>query len=96
MTKIGVLMMVKNEKLRISVTLESIKNFADCLIIYDTGSSDNTIEICENFSKQNNIPLYLKQGEFVNFEVSRNISHDFADTVEFIDYLLLLDTNDEL
>ncbi len=96
MTKIGVLMMVKNEKLRISVTLESIKNFADCLIIYDTGSSDNTIEICENFSKQNNIPLYLKQGEFVNFEVSRNISLDFADTVEFIDYLLLLDTNDEL
>ena len=93
---IAVLMMVKNEHKRLHITLESIKNFADSLVIYDTGSTDNTIEICENFSKLNNIPLRLLQGEFVNFSVSRNAALDFADSFKDINYILLLDTNDEL
>ena len=69
MVHIAVLIMVKNEKKRLHVTLESIKNFADSLFIFDTGSTDNTIEICKEFSKKNKIPLRLKEGEFVNFEV---------------------------
>jgi glycosyltransferase involved in cell wall biosynthesis len=93
---IAVLIMVKNEKKRLSVTLESIKNFADSLVIFDTGSTDNTIQICKDFCEENNIPLRLKEGEFVNFEVSRNVSLEFADSFPDIDYLLLLDTNDEL
>jgi hypothetical protein len=96
MVHIAVLIMVKNEKKRLNVTLESIKNFADSLVIFDTGSTDNTIEICKEFSKKNKIPLRLKEGEFVNFEVSRNESIDFAETFNDIDYILLLDTNDEL
>jgi glycosyltransferase involved in cell wall biosynthesis len=93
---IAVLMMVKNEKKRLGVTLESIKNFADSLIIYDTGSTDNTINILKQFSEKNNIPLRLKEGEFVNFSTSRNVSLDFADTFDEVDYILLLDVNDEL
>ena len=93
---IAVLMMVKNEKKRLNVTLESVKNFADSLIIYDTGSTDNTIQICKDFSEKYKIPLRLKEGEFVNFSTSRNISLDFADSFEDVDYLLLMDTNDEL
>jgi len=96
MVHIAVLIMVKNEKKRLHVTLESIKNFANSLVIFDTGSTDNTIEICKKFSQKNKIPLRLKQGEFINFEVSRNESIDFAETFKDIDYILLLDTNDEL
>ena len=98
MTKIHitVLIMCKNEKKRLNVTLESIKNLADSIVIFDTGSTDNTIEICEEFCKFTNIPLRLKKGSFVNFEVSRNESIDFAETFIDIDYLLLMDTNDEL
>lgn len=98
MTKIhiAVLMMVKNEHKRLHVSLESIKKFADSLIIYDTGSTDDTIQICENFCMINKIPLRLKEGEFVNFSESRNVSLDFADTFLDIDYILMLDTNDEL
>ena len=92
----AVLMMVKNEHKRLHITLESIKKFANSLVIYDTGSTDNTIEICQNFCKINNISLRLKQGEFVDFSTSRNVALDFADSYEDIDYLLLLDTNDEL
>lgn len=96
MVHISVLMMVKNEKKRLHVTLESIKNFADSLIMFDTGSEDNTIQITKDFCEKYSIPLRLKEGKFVNFSVSRNISLDFADTFEDVDYLLLLDTNDEL
>ena len=96
MVHIAVLMMVKNEKKRLHISLESVIGFADSLVIFDTGSTDNTIEICQEFSKKHNIPLRLKQGGFVNFSVSRNESLEFADSFEDIDYLLLLDTNDEL
>jgi len=93
---IAVLMMVKNEKKRLHVTLNSIRNFADSLIIFDTGSTDETVQILEDFSKESEIPLRLLEGEFVNFSESRNVSLDFADSFEDIDYLLLLDCNDEL
>jgi len=96
MVHIAALLMVKNEKKRLHVSLNSIIDFADSLVIFDTGSTDNTIEICREFSEKNNIPLRLKEGSFVNFSVSRNESLDFADSFEDIDYLLLLDTNDEL
>lgn len=96
MVHIAVLMMVKNEKKRLKITLESIKNFADSLVIFDTGSTDNTIDICKEFCETNKIPLRLKEGVFENFSISRNVSLEFADSFEEIDYLLLLDTNDEL
>lgn len=98
MTKIhiAVLMMVKNEHKRLHITLNSIKDFADSLIIYDTGSTDDTVQICKDFCEKYDIPLRLKEGVFENFATSRNVSLDFADTFEEVDYLLMLDTNDEL
>ena len=93
---IALLLMCKNEKKRLHVTLESVVGFVDSIVAYDTGSTDNTIEILQNFSKKTGIPLRLKQGEFVDFSTSRNVSLEFADTFLDIDYLLLLDVNDEL
>jgi glycosyltransferase involved in cell wall biosynthesis len=96
MVHIAALIMAKNETKRLRVTLNSIKNFANSLIIYDTGSTDDTIEIAETFCKEYKIPFRLKQGEFVDFSTSRNVSLDFADTFEDVDYFLLMDVNDEL
>ena len=86
---IAVLMMVKNEHKRLHVSLESIKNVADSLVLYDTGSTDDTIEIAQKFCQKHNIPLRLKQGEFVDFSLSRNVSLDFADTFDDIDFIVL-------
>ena len=92
---IGCLMMVKDEEARIHVSLDSVLGYVKCYIIYDTGSTDKTIEIIKNHCEKHKINLYMIQGEFVNFSVSRNVSLDYADTKE-VHFLLLLDTNDEL
>lgn len=93
---IAVAMMVKNEKKRLHVSLDSIKNIASSLVIFDTGSTDNTLEILKEFSTQHCIELRLKQGEFVDFSTSRNELLDFVDTFNDIDFVLMLDCNDEL
>lgn len=92
---IGLLMMLKNEKKRLHVTLNSVIGNVDALIIFDTGSTDETLDIIQNFSKKYKINLYLIQGEFVNFSISRNVSLEYADKIG-VNYLLLLDCNDEL
>ena len=89
-------MMLKNESQRIMVTLKTLEKFVNGLIIFDTASTDNTIEILEKWCAEQQIPLHLKKGEFVDFSKSRNDLFDFADTVEGYDFLLLLDCNDEL
>ena len=98
MTKIHitVLIMCKNEKKRLHVTLESVKNFADSLTIFDTGSTDNTIQICKDFCEKYGIELRLKEGEFVDFSASRNEAIHFAESFENVHYILMLDVNDEL
>jgi glycosyltransferase involved in cell wall biosynthesis len=91
---VGVAMMVKNETKRIHVTLESCIGVADCMIVFDTGSTDNTIEIISSFCEKHKIPLHLKKGEFLDFSKSRNVLLNFADNKA--DYLIQLDCNDEI
>ena len=59
---IAALIMCKNEKKRLHVTLESLVGYIDSLIIFDTGSTDNTMDICREFCQKNKIPLRLKEG----------------------------------
>ena len=96
MAHIALLMMIKNEEKRLHISLNSVVGFVQSMIIYDTGSTDSTLDIVKNFSETHNIPLHLKQGEFVDFSTSRNVALDYADTFMDVDFLLLLDCNDEL
>jgi len=96
---IALVMMIKNEEKRIEVSFDSVKDYTDTFIILDTGSVDNTINICQEYCKRNNITLFLKEEPFVNFEVSRNVLLDYADEVLSKNekrFLLQLDCNDEL
>ena len=93
---ISCLIMVKNEEDTIIKTLISIQNYIQSLIIYDTGSTDNTIKIIREFCEDNSIELNLKEEEFINFEESRNRALKFAESFQNIQYILLLDSNDIL
>lgn len=93
---IAALIMMKNEEKRLHVTLESLIGNVDSIVAYDTGSTDNTLQILKDFSNKYKIPLRLKEGVFVNFSESRNVSIDFADSFNDIDFILLMDVNDEL
>ena len=88
--------MAKNERKRIETTLTSVKNIAKSIVLYDTGSEDNTIDIEKIFCEKYGIIFRLKKGTFTNFYISRNELLDFCDTFLDVDYLLLLDVNDEL
>ncbi len=93
---IAAFLMVKNEEKRIRVSLESVKNVIKSLVIFDTGSTDNTIAVIREWCEQNRIPLRLKEGTFVDFSTSRNEGLSFAYGFDDIEFLLLLDSNDEL
>lgn len=93
--KLALVMMVKNEEKRLRVSLDSVRDYVDMLIIYDTGSTDKTMDILRDFSEETKLPLHLKQGEFVDFSVSRNVLLDYAAETD-ADYLILFDCNDEL
>lgn len=94
--KVALAIMVKNEEKRIHVTIESCIKHVDRMIVFDTGSTDNTIEIFKKYSEQYNVPLSLKIGEFVDFATSRNELLKYADTFTDIDSVILLDSNDEI
>ena len=69
MVHITALLMIKNESDRIAVTLESLNvDCIDRIAIYDTGSGDDTLDICNSFT---NKEMVIKEGPWINFEFSR-------------------------
>lgn len=94
---IAAIMMVKNESKRLHVTLDSLVNNVEHLIIMDTGSTDDTFSIIKRYAKK--FKTHFKQSKFVDFATSRNELLDFSDEISTkygIKYLLLMDCNDEL
>ena len=69
---------VKNEAHVVERMLNSIKSIVDGICIVDTGSTDNTIEVINNWGKNNNIETYVVERTFDNFENSRNHSFQKA------------------
>jgi len=92
--QLAVVLMVKNEEKRIEITLTSVKDVVDGIVVFDTGSEDKTVDIMKRFAKTHNLHFHLLQGQFEDFATSRNRLLEFADK-HLYDYLLLLDSNDE-
>jgi glycosyltransferase involved in cell wall biosynthesis len=90
-------MMVKNEEKTVLKSLNSCKHVVTHVKIYDTGSTDDTLNIIQQFKTENpNIDVQVIEGEFVDFATSRNVLLDFVDLDLNIKFALLLDSNDEL
>ncbi len=96
-SKICLNMIVKNEAARITRCLETVGPWVDCYAIVDTGSTDDTIKIIEDFFAARSIPGVIKCTEFKNFEQARNAGLAAARSSPYAwDYLLLLDADMEL
>lgn len=94
MKKLCLNMIVRNEADKIVRSLKSVVPYISCAAIFDTGSSDNTVEIMKNFFDANEIPHIIKVGVFKNFEQARNDALEIARRSNLTwDYLLLNDAD---
>lgn len=98
--KICLTMIVKNESRIIERCLNQAKGVVDCVSICDTGSTDNTVAIIEDYLKKNKIPGKVHKHEWKNFGHNRSLSIEAAQkTLKELNfdlknsYLLLLDAD---
>lgn len=84
-------MIVKNEGKIITRLLNSVVNIIDCYCICDTGSTDDTVTIIENYFSQLGIPGKVVHEPFKNFCHNRNVALQSA--VGLSDFVLLLDAD---
>lgn len=90
-------MIVKNESKIIKETLSNILNYIDYWIISDTGSTDNTVEIIENYFKELNIKGKIFYDKWVDFGTNRTIAlrHALNNSKDFgYDYIFIMDADD--
>jgi glycosyltransferase involved in cell wall biosynthesis len=89
-------MIVKNEANIIYQTLQNLhsKIKLDYIVISDTGSTDNTIEIINNFFKENNIPGEIYSDKWIDFGTNRSIA--LKEAYKKADYILIFDADDSI
>jgi glycosyltransferase involved in cell wall biosynthesis len=79
MNRIVISQIVKDESHCILTSLNSaVKDIVDMVVYVDTGSTDNTKEVILNWGKENNIPAYVFDRPFDDFERSRNYAMEMA------------------
>lgn len=78
MTKIVLITMIRNESKIIRRMMETARPILDAIVVLDTGSTDNTIEVCKEIISDFGIPGKVYESPFINFAESRTQSFRFA------------------
>jgi glycosyltransferase involved in cell wall biosynthesis len=94
--KIGFCQIVKNEAHVIERCLDSVKDFIDYVYISDTGSTDNTIQVINNWLKINNIEGQVVTHKWKNFAHNRSIVLKELKEKNIVDYILMIDADEVL
>lgn len=84
-------LMVKNEEERAIRTIRSVAPYIDYMVVLDTGSTDNTIEMIRDVCTELNLPLKLEELLFEDFSTNRN--HLFKLCRGLSEYILVMDAN---
>ena len=85
-------MIVKNESKIIRRILESVAPIIDSYCICDTGSTDETIAIIEEFFTSKGIPGKIPREPFLNFAHNRSFALKQCESMS-VDYILLIDAD---
>jgi glycosyltransferase involved in cell wall biosynthesis len=86
--------MCKNEEHIIGKVLEAVAPYIDYLVVADTGSTDNTIQIVKDFMHKHDIPGEIHQDDWVGFDKNKNRMMSYV--FDKSDYVLHLDADDIL
>ena len=87
-------MIVKNESRIITRLFDSVISIIDCYCICDTGSTDDTINIIQDYFEKKNIFGKIIQEPFINFSYNRNLSLKSCEGMS--DYIIVLDADMEV
>lgn len=82
-------LIVKNEGLVIARCLDSLRGLVQAVVIVDTGSTDDTLDVIRGLDYP--VPIHLHERPWINFAHNRTESLRLAAPVA--DYLLLLDAD---
>ena len=74
--KIILTLMIKNESKIIERCISNVIDLVDAISILDTGSTDNTVEVCTDILTKYKKPFKITTEEFKNFGYNRSISFD--------------------
>lgn len=85
--------MAKDEQDNIVRALESTKNLYDSVLLMDTGSTDKTIQVTEDWCVANDKWLYVMKRPFDTFRESRQAMLEKGRVIA--DYQLLIDADEE-
>ena len=92
--RLAISQIVKNEAHVIERMLNSIKSIIDCAVFVDTGSTDGTQDVIKKWGENNNIPVFVYDRPFDNFENSRN--HAMQMVKDKADYAFWLDADETI
>ena len=81
-TKVVALLMIKNESRIIQRCIQHLMSVADAFYFYDTGSTDNTIEVVKEACAELGLTYGVGGSPFINFGVSRTGS--FRGCVDYV------------
>jgi len=96
-TRLWLNSIVKNEAVNLPRMLKAVEPAIQGAAITDTGSTDETIPLLEEFFRQAGKPLHLHRCEFIDFAQARNEGLRHARSLrEHWDYILLCDADMEL
>lgn len=85
MTSLSVIIITKNESQNIRACIESVK-WADEIIVVDSGSTDNTVAICREFTQ------YVYSHDWPGFGIQKNRALSYASK----DWVLSLDADERI
>lgn len=91
--KVCLVSIVKDESHVILRMLESVRNYVDEYVIVDTGSSDDTISICENYFKEEKVKGEVFSRPWKNFGHNKGEALAIARKHSSCDYLMMIDAD---